>query len=93
MKVQLNKKAEEVIARKVRDGEFRDADEATSEAVLQMAERDEKMRELRAALQIGIDQLDRGEKVRLTPERIAEIFAEGKRRHESGQTRKRDVLP
>ena len=93
MQVKLDKQAEEFITRKVQEGEFRDAGEAISEAVHRMAEEEAKMRELRAALQIGIDQLDRGEKVRLTPDIAAEIFAEAKRRHESGQARKRDVLP
>ena len=93
MLVHLKSDVQTFIEERVREGDFEDADEAVSAAVRQMAERHEHTERLAAAIQIGIDQLDRGEKARLTPGLAAEIFAEGKRRFEAGLPRKSDVVP
>jgi len=93
MGAQLSEEAREFIERKVRDGEFADANSVIDMAVRRAAEDDKRTARLDAALQIGIDQLDRGESVLLTEEVAAEIIAEGKRRHLAGGPRKRDVLP
>lgn len=93
MLVRVSEEMQAYIERKMREGDFLTAEEAVDAAVQRMAEEDQRLVELKAALQIGIDQLDRGEKVLLTPKLAAEIFAEGKRRHEAGQSPKRDVIP
>jgi antitoxin ParD1/3/4 len=93
MQVKLDKKAEEFIARKVQEGVFRDAGEAISEAVHRMAEEEAQMRELRAALQIGIDQLDRGEYVTVGPNFLEEVMERARAKVAGGEKPKPDVLP
>ena len=85
MVAQLSEEAREFIERKVRDGEFADATGVIDMAVWRAAEQDNRVAELNAALQIGIDQLDRGEKVTWSPDLMNEIWAEAMRRFDAGE--------
>jgi hypothetical protein len=51
------------------------------------------MRELRAALQIGIDQLDRGEYVTVGPNFLEEVMERARAKVAGGEKPKPDVLP
>ena len=93
MNIQLDKQTEAFIERKVKDGTFKDASEAIREAVILWAERDDRMRALRDALQIGIDQAHRGECLPLAPDLVEKAIAEAHRRIDAGIPPKRDVLP
>ena len=85
MLVHLKSDVQTFIEERVREGDFEDADEAVSAAVRQMAERHEQLAKLDAALQIGIDQLERGEGIEWSPELMDEIFAEAMKRFEAGE--------
>ena len=93
MNVQLDKQTEAFIERKIQDGTFKDATEAIREAVIMMAERDARLTALREALQIGIDQIERGETVPLTLDLLNRTIIEAKRRNAAGIVPSSDVLP
>ncbi len=66
MPLQLTPQHEALIERIISETEYRDPDQVITLALRQMAKRESKLRELRAEIQIGIDQLDRGEGVEWT---------------------------
>jgi hypothetical protein len=62
MELQLSGKAEEIVREKLALGIYADATEFVSEIILRADEFDKlKLENLRQALRIGIDQLNRGE--------------------------------
>jgi antitoxin ParD1/3/4 len=61
MTIRLTPSIEEFIDEQVRAGKFASADEAVEAAVNQMREREEKIAWLRREIQLGVDQLERGE--------------------------------
>jgi Arc/MetJ-type ribon-helix-helix transcriptional regulator len=62
MELQLSGKAEEIVREKLALGIYADAAEFVSEIILRADEFDKlKLENLRQALRIGIDQLNRGE--------------------------------
>ncbi|APZ96746.1 type II toxin-antitoxin system ParD family antitoxin [Fuerstiella marisgermanici] len=63
------------VSRGVASGRFRSEDEAVREGLSLLRQREEKLEALRADLQVGIDQLDAGEK---SPLDIAAIKARGR---------------
>jgi len=71
MVLQLSGKAAEIVQEKLASGIYADAAEFVSEAILRAEELDKlKLERLRQELQIGIDQLDRGEGRPLDIDRI-----------------------
>jgi antitoxin ParD1/3/4 len=71
MEVQISGKAAEIINAKVASGFYADATEFITDIVLRADEFDQvKLERLRRELQIGIDQLNRGESVPLDAKRI-----------------------
>ena len=66
MPLQLTPQHEALIERIISETEYHDPDQVITLALRQMAKRESKLRELRAEIQIGIDQLDRGEGVEWT---------------------------
>lgn len=54
---------------------FANATEVVIEAVHQLAQREKPLADLRAKVQIGIDELDRGEGIAYTPELMSRIRA------------------
>lgn len=88
MSVQLPPKLEAIITRKVEAGLYRDTDEALSEAIRLLDERDRRAR-LLAALAEG----EKGEGIPYTPELLAEINREVDLRFDRGATPNPDVCP
>ena len=71
MELQLSGKAEEIVREKLALGIYTNAAEFVSEIILRAEEFDKlKLEKLRQSLQIGIDQLNRGEGIPLDIGRI-----------------------
>jgi len=81
MNVSLTPELERLIQEKVESGMYHSASEVVREALRLLKERDElqriRLEELRREIQIGLDQLDRGE---VAPLDIEAVKAEGRRR-------------
>ncbi len=75
MNVTLPPELEALVARKLRDGGYCDASEVIEDALRLLAERDAYER-LRTELQIGRDQLARGEYIVYSAELMEKILAE-----------------
>ncbi len=75
MNVTLTPELEALVERKLGEGGYRDASEVIQEALQLLAERDAYDR-LRAELQIGLDQIRRGETVEYTPELMQRLMRE-----------------
>ena len=92
MNVTLTPEAEALVRRQIEAGRVRTADEVIEEALGAYEER-VRMDELRAKLQLGIDQLDRGEGVLFTPEWSAERRRIARERAARGEVPNPDVCP
>ncbi len=73
MHINLSQEMEQYLQSKVGTGSYRNATEVVCDAIRRMREADEKLANLRAAVKVGDDQLDRGEGVAYTPERLVTI--------------------
>ena len=93
MAMQLPPDIEARIQQKVAEGYFPDADEVIREAMRLLDAQERQLDELRAKLQIGLDQLDRGESVPFTPELIERIRRNADERFRRGERPKPDVVP
>jgi len=93
MTITLTPQIEEIIRKKVESGQYRDASELVSTAVLQLDVRDQKVDRLRAALHIGIDEADRGELIPWTSTTMDEIQREADEEDRLGLPIGHDVLP
>ncbi|MCC6942948.1 MAG: type II toxin-antitoxin system ParD family antitoxin [Thermomicrobiales bacterium] len=93
MAVTLTPQIEEIIRKKIEAGQYSDASELVGEAVLQLDARDQKLERLRAALQSGIDQADRGELIPWTPDLLDRLEREAEEMVRLGTPIKPDVQP
>jgi antitoxin ParD1/3/4 len=93
MSIQLPPDVEDDIRSKVESGLFPDAAEVVREALRLLDEQERQLAALRAKLQSGLDQLDRGEGVPFTPELMAEIRREADERFRRGEQPNPDVCP
>lgn len=94
MNVTLSPRFDEMVRDWIEHGDFTDARDVVEEALLRMKRDDEaKLERLRAALQIGLDELDRGEGREYTPELRAEILANARRKIREGHRPDPDVCP
>ncbi len=93
MAIQIPADVEARIQQKVAEGFFPDADEVIREAMRLLDEQERELEELRAKLQIGLDQLDRGEGIPFTPELMAKIRLEAAERYRRGERPNPDVCP
>jgi antitoxin ParD1/3/4 len=93
MAIQLPPDVEERIRQKVQRGDFPDAGEVVREAMRLLDEQERQLAHLRAALQIGLDQLDRGEGVPFTPELVASMRRNAEERFRRGERPSPDVTP
>ena len=73
MYINLSQEMEQYLQSKVGTGFYSNPSEVVCDAIRRMREEDEKLVTLRAAVQIGDDQLDRGEGLAYTSERLATI--------------------
>jgi antitoxin ParD1/3/4 len=67
---------EQFISDEVSRGEFTTREDAIAEAVRQMHEKQQKLEELRAEIQLGIDSLDRGEGIIIRNEEEGRAYLE-----------------
>ncbi|MBX3070430.1 MAG: type II toxin-antitoxin system ParD family antitoxin [Thermomicrobiales bacterium] len=93
MAVTLTPQIEEIIRKKLEAGQDSNASELVGEAVRQLDARERQIEQLRAALQVGIDQLDRGEGILWTSTTMAEIMREAEEEDRIGLPIKDDVKP
>ncbi len=70
MAISIPDELQTFVSRGVASGRFRSEDEAVREGLNLLRQREEKLEALRADLQVGIDQLDAGEKSPLDIEAI-----------------------
>ncbi|AMV37647.1 type II toxin-antitoxin system ParD family antitoxin [Planctomyces sp. SH-PL62] len=84
MNVSLTPELEKYVDSKVRSGMYHTASEVVREGLRLLKEREElhqqKLVDLRAAVQVGIDQADRGDVVPLTRELIEDVKRRGRER-------------
>jgi antitoxin ParD1/3/4 len=92
MTVSLTPQLEAMIQQRVESGRYTDADEVVREA-LQLLEEREQRDHLRSLLEVGLEQLRRGEFVEFTPERAEEIRRRAKEAYLRGDKPKPDVCP
>ena len=90
MTVTLSPQAEAIVRELIDGGRYADTDEVIEQALQSLDERD-RLKELRAKLQSGIDQLARGEGVTFTPEWSASRAQVARNRAAAGETPSPDV--
>ncbi len=94
MNVTLSPRFEAMIRDRIEHGDYADAADVVEEALLRMEQEDQaKLERLRAALKVGLDELDRGEGREYTSELRAEILANARRKIREGHRPDPDVCP
>ena len=95
MVVELSPRIGALIKEKVESGEYPDADAVVTEAMRLLQERDDeaKLERLRAMVQVGLDQAERGEVIELTPDLYEKIWENARRKLREGHHPKADVCP
>ena len=93
MAINIPADIEERILEKVERGDFPDAGEVIREAMRLLDEQEQELEQLQAKLQIGLDQLDRGEHVLFTPELMDQLRREVHDRLRRGEQPNPDVVP
>ncbi len=92
MAVTLAPQDEDLIQQKIEAGPYRSVDELIQEALEALDER-ERLHNLRAKLQRGLDQIERGEVVEFTPDWRAERLRLAFERAAAGANPHPDVCP
>lgn len=93
MPVHLPPRLEAQIDQLVADGHFASAESVIVEALRLLQERESRRAQLRAKIQVGLDQLDRGEGVAVTPALWEEIDREAEAALRRGEQPDPDVCP
>ncbi len=93
MSRQLSPRHEALVERIVASGEYADADQAIGAALRLLDDRLQGVRELRAKLQVGLDQLDRGEGEEWSPLLMARLSREADEMFRRGEQPDPDVCP
>ena len=81
------------IQEKVERGDFPDAGAVIREAMRLLDAEEQQLAQLRAKLQSGLDQIDRGEWAPFTPELMPQIRQEAQDRFRRGEQPNPDVCP
>ena len=76
MNVSLTPRIEEIVRKKVESGLYNNASEVVREAIRQMDERDQQLEKLRAAIALGLADLEQGRTVPWTDTLMDEIIAD-----------------
>ncbi len=92
MIVELTPQLEAAIREKVDSGRYNDASEVVREALQLMDERDRHER-LRAAIAVGVEQIERGEVIPWTPDFMERLMQEADEEDRQGLPLCPDVLP
>ncbi len=93
MQVHLDPKFEAMIRENVESGEYADASDVVTDALRLMEAHDRRAQELRAEVAEGFAQVERGESVELTPERMDLIMARARENARRGKPVKDAVRP
>lgn len=93
MHINLSAEMERYLQSKVSTGFYSNASEVVRDAIRRMREEDEKLTALRTAVQVGDDQLDHGEGIPYTTERLAAITAKALANASQGKKVNSDVAP
>jgi antitoxin ParD1/3/4 len=93
MHINLSTEMEQYLQSKVQTGFYGNASEVVRDAIRKMWEDDEKLVALRAAVQVGDAQIDRGEGIPYTPDRLAAITAKALANASQGKKVNPDVAP
>lgn len=93
MHINLSPEMEKYLQAKVGKGFYSNASEVVRDAIRRMWAEDEKLEALRAAVRIGDEQLDRGEGVTYTPERLDLITEKALANARNGNKVSPDVAP
>ncbi|MEA2593940.1 MAG: Bacterial antitoxin of ParD toxin-antitoxin type system [Thermomicrobiales bacterium] len=90
---QLTPQHEALIDQIVASGQYDDPDQVVTEALRQLATREQQVQDLRSKLRIGLDELDRGEGVEWTPELVEQLSREADEMYRRGDQPDPDVCP
>ncbi|MDD5493739.1 MAG: type II toxin-antitoxin system ParD family antitoxin [Dehalococcoidia bacterium] len=93
MHINLSPEIERYLQTKVGTGFYSNASEVVRDAIRRMWEEDEKLEKLRAAVQIGENQLERGEGETYTADRLDKITDKAFSNALSGKKVSADVVP
>jgi antitoxin ParD1/3/4 len=93
MTIQIPADLEASIRQKVERGDFPDVSEVIREALRLLDEHERQIAQLRAKLQPGLDQLDRGEGVLFTPDLVTQMRHDAEERFHRGERPNPDVVP
>jgi putative addiction module CopG family antidote len=93
MQVHLDPRFEAMIRKKVESGEYADASDVVTDALRLMESHDRRGQELRADVAEGFAQVERGESVELTPERMDQIMERARENARRGKPVKDAVRP
>ncbi len=94
MPVTLSADLEAIIRDHVASGDFADASAVVAEALRLLDEHNQlKLERLRAALQVGLDDIEQGRYREFTPEVATELWENGLRKVREGHRSNPDVLP
>jgi antitoxin ParD1/3/4 len=92
MALTLTSRIEALVLERVESGEYRSADEVIEEALQALQDRD-ALQDLRRKLQIGRDEIARGESVVFTPSWSDDRWQRAIKRAKAGETLNPDVCP
>lgn len=93
MIAKLPRQTEEEIQRLVEPGAYDDSTDVLVKGVHLLSQQWEQTAHLRALLQVGIDQYERGETHEFTPELRDQLWEEARQRHAAGDKPSPDVCP
>ena len=93
MTITLTPDLEAMIREKVERGDYPDASGVVREALRLLDEREHQLDALRAKLQVGLDELDRGEGDEWTPELMERLSREADEMYRRGEQPDPDVCP
>jgi antitoxin ParD1/3/4 len=93
MHINLSNEMEAYLQTKVETGFYSNAAEVIRDAIRRMREEDDKIAALRVAVQVGDEQLARGEGTVYTPELLNNITANALKNAKLGKKVCRDVTP
>jgi antitoxin ParD1/3/4 len=93
MHINLSPEIEQYLQSKVGTGFYSNASEVVRDAIRRMWEEDEKLAKLRAAVQLGDEQLDHGEGVAYSSDRLEKITEKALSNARNGKKVSADVKP
>jgi putative addiction module CopG family antidote len=93
MSIELSPRQQTVIEHLVASGSFSDATVAIDRAIQLMELHEQQIAALQAKLQVGLDQVNRGEVVEYTPEFMDEMILETEEAFLRGEVPDRNVWP